>query len=119
MNDEARNLREENPDDDTDDAAWLAREKSNPAWQIIRAGLAKILPDDLSDYGERGINPIGSTRVRGVDAYGGKNENAEVWVPSEFELNDENCKVRVNEGVDLNLDRLALHVYACWLRNTN
>jgi hypothetical protein len=99
MNTETPNI----PERTAEDWEWLARDRQDPDWQLIRDGLAKILPDDLTGYAERGINIIETNRRH---------------VPIRFALDDDHFKILINER-DTNLDWLALHLYTSWKRHTS
>lgn len=96
------------PKKTAEDWEWLERQKATPEWQLIRAGLAKILPDNLSRYVGRGIH---------VTGYGADSPELSD-VPTNFELNDENYEIRIND-FDINLDWLALHLESTWRRMTS
>jgi protein-tyrosine phosphatase len=85
------------------DRAWLKRTKNMPEWQQIRAGLAKILPDDLAPYQDTKIKVTAWSR--------------EGCAPLAFKTvtADERAEIRVTAW-DTTLDWLALHFYAAWQR---
>ncbi len=85
---------------------WLDRDRDDPRYKIIRAGLAKILPFDLAEL-------IDKTRVKitGYDRDG---------TPATFELRgiNESAEIVIDE-TDTDLDWLALHLFSSWLRFTS
>ncbi len=87
---------------------WLERDRHDPRYKITHAGLAKILPFDLTDL-------INKQRVK-VTEYGSDRART----PCTFELRgpDESAEITIDD-TDTNLDWLALHLFSSWLRFTS
>jgi hypothetical protein len=90
----------------TDDE-WLEILRTDPKWQQIRAGLAEILTDDLTDYVGTGIS---CTEYREVDGFGPAPAKFKS-VPWKNPISRPEIRVREE---DTNLDLLALHIIGSW-----